>query len=462
MTNLAAFKAYDVRGRIPTEINEDLVRDIGRAYAGFVRPKRVVVGRDIRLTSATLASALIEGLRSCGVDVYDIGLCGTEGVYFATSLGDDSGPFDGGIMVTASHNPPDYNGLKFVREGSRPISADTGLKDMAAMIRDGKLPGRAAKTGALIEFDVRSDYVEHLLSYIDRDVLKPLKVVVNAGNGGAGLFVDLLEPHLPFEFLKLHHSPDGTFPNGVPNPMLEANRLSTIDLIKKSGAQLGLAWDGDFDRCFFFDEQGTFVEGYYLVGLLAEPVLEREKGARIVHDPRLTWNTIEVVERLGGKPVLCKSGHAFIKHKMREVDAAYGGEMSAHHYFRRFAYCDTGMVPWLLVLERMSRTGKTLSELVGERMARFPCSGEINRRVPDGRGAIEAVQQQYEPKALSVDFTDGLSMEFAEWRLNLRSSNTEPLIRLNVESRGSRELMQAKTDEVLGLLRRLGAEEADH
>jgi len=462
MTNLAAFKAYDVRGRIPTEINEDLVRDIGRAYAAFVRPKRVVVGRDIRLTSATLASALIEELRSCGVDVYDIGLCGTEGVYFATSLGDAAGPFDGGIMVTASHNPPDYNGLKFVREGSRPISADTGLKDMAAMIRDGKLPGRAAKTGALIEFDVRAFYVEHLISYIDRDVLKPLKVVVNAGNGGAGLFVDLLEPHLPFEFVKLHHSPDGTFPNGVPNPMLEANRRSTIEAIKKSGAQLGLAWDGDFDRCFFFDEQGTFVEGYYLVGLLAEPVLEREQGARIVHDPRLTWNTIEVVERLGGKPVLCKSGHAFIKQKMREVDAAYGGEMSAHHYFRRFAYCDTGMVPWLLVLERMSRTGKTLSELVGERMGRFPCSGEINRRVPDGRGAIEAVQQQYEPKALSVDFTDGLSMEFAEWRLNLRSSNTEPLIRLNVESRGSRELMQAKTDEVLGLLRRLGAEEADH
>jgi len=462
MTNLAAFKAYDVRGRIPSEINDDLVRDIGRAYAGFVRPRRVVVGRDIRLTSATLASALIEGLRFCGVDVYDIGLCGTEGVYFATSLGDAAGPFDGGIMVTASHNPPDYNGLKFVREGSRPISADTGLKDMAAMIRDGKLPGRAAKTGALIEFDVRAAYVEHLLSYINRDVLKPQKVVVNAGNGGAGLIVDLLEPHLPFEFVKLHHAPDGTFPNGVPNPMLEANRRPTIEAIKKSGAQLGLAWDGDFDRCFFFDEQGTFVEGYYLVGLLAEPVLEREQGARIVHDPRLTWNTIEIVERLGGKPVLCKSGHAFIKQKMREVDAAYGGEMSAHHYFKRFAYCDTGMVPWLLVLEWMSRTGKTLSALVGERMARFPCSGEINRRVPDGRAAIEAVQRQYEPKALSVDFTDGLSMEFAEWRLNLRSSNTEPLLRLNVESRGSRELMRAKTDEVLGLLRRLGAEEADH
>jgi phosphomannomutase len=462
VTNLSAFKAYDVRGRIPTEINEELVRDVGRAYAAFVRPKRVVVGRDIRLTSATLASALIDGLRSCGVDVYDIGLCGTEGVYFATSLGDEAGAFDGGIMVTASHNPPDYNGLKFVREGSRPISADTGLKEMAALIRDDKLPGRAASLGRLVEFDVRKAYVEHLLSYVDRNALKPLKVVVNAGNGGAGLFVDLLEPHLPFDFVKVHHAPDGTFPNGVPNPMLEANRQSTIEAIRASGAQLGLAWDGDFDRCFFFDEQGTFVEGYYLVGLLAEPVLERERGARIVHDPRLTWNTIEVVERLGGQPVLCKSGHAFIKQKMREVDGAYGGEMSAHHYFRRFAYCDTGMVPWLLVLERMSKTGKTLSELVGERMARFPCSGEINRRVPDGRAAIEAVQQAYQPKALSVDFTDGLSLEFAEWRLNLRSSNTEPLIRLNVESRGSAALMQEKTDEVLGLLRRLGAEAADH
>jgi phosphomannomutase len=462
VTNLSAFKAYDVRGRIPTEINEELVRDIGRAYAAFVRPKRVVVGRDIRLTSATLASALIDGLRSCGVDVYDIGLCGTEGVYFATSLGDEAGAFDGGIMVTASHNPPDYNGLKFVREGSRPISADTGLKEMAALIREGKLPGPTASRGRLVEFDVRKAYVEHLLSYVDRNALKPFKVVVNAGNGGAGLFVDLLEPHLPFDFVKVHHAPDGTFPNGVPNPMLEANRHPTIEAIRASGAQLGLAWDGDFDRCFFFDEQGTFVEGYYLVGLLAEPVLERERGARIVHDPRLTWNTIEVVERLGGQPVLCKSGHAFIKQKMREVDGVYGGEMSAHHYFRRFAYCDTGMVPWLLVLERMSKTGKTLSELVGERMTRFPCSGEINRRVPDGRAAIEAVQQVYQPRALSVDFTDGLSLEFAEWRLNLRSSNTEPLIRLNVESRGSTALMQEKTNEVLGLLRRLGAEEADH
>ena len=468
--NLSAFKAYDVRGRIPDEINEDLARAIGRAYAGFVRPVRVVVGRDIRLTSATLCEALTQGLLESGVDVIDIGLCGTEGVYFATAAGDDEGAFSGGIMVTASHNPPDYNGMKFVREGSRPISADTGLREMAAMIREDRLPPRAGEPGALstragrlTQLDTRARYVEHLLSYLgDVSTLRPVKVVVNAGNGGAGLFIDLIEPHLPFEFIKVHHAPDGTFPNGVPNPMLEANRVPTIEAIRASGAEIGLAWDGDFDRCFFFDDQGQFIEGYYLVGLLAEAFLEREPGAAIVHDPRLTWNTIEVVSRFGGRPVLCKSGHAFIKQKMREVDAVYGGEMSAHHYFRRFAYCDSGMIPWLLVLERICRSGKSLSELVGERMRLFPCSGEINRRVPDGKAAISAVQAHYMPIARHVDYTDGVSMEFADWRLNLRSSNTEPLIRLNVESRGSAPLMQDKTAEVLELLRQQGAEAADH
>lgn len=460
--NLSAFKAYDVRGRIPDEINEGLARDIGRAYAALVKPSRVVVGRDIRLTSVSLAEALIEGLLSSGVDVVDIGLCGTEGVYFATSAADASGAFDGGIMVTASHNPPDYNGMKFVREGSRPISSDTGLRDMAALIRDGQLPAPTGRPGRRTTYDVRAAYVEHLLSYVDLKAFRSLKVVVNAGNGGAGAFVDLLEPYLPFEFVKVHHAPDGTFPNGVPNPMLEANRRPTIESIRRSGADLGLAWDGDFDRCFFFDESGQFIEGYYLVGLLAQSFLEREPGARIVHDPRLTWNTLDVVRRHGGTPILCKSGHAFIKQKMREVDAAYGGEMSAHHYFRRFAYCDSGMIPWLLVLERMSRSGQPLSELVAERMKLFPCSGEINRRVPDGKAAISAVQAAYLSQAKSIDYTDGVSMEFDEWRLNLRASNTEPLIRLNVESRGSAPLMQEKTDEVLALLRQQGAEVADH
>jgi phosphomannomutase len=466
MTELAAFKAYDVRGRIPDEINEDLARKIGQAYAAFVKPKRVVVGRDIRLTSTTLAAALVDGLRGSGVAVSDIGLCGTEGVYYATSAGDASGPFDGGIMVTASHNPPDYNGMKFVREGSRPISADTGLREMAALIRDGALPAlqsaSAQAYGAFSSLDTREAYIRHLLSYVDPMRLRPLKVVVNAGNGGAGAFVDLLEPHLPFEFVKVHHEADGNFPNGVPNPMLEDNRRPTVEAIRASGADIGLAWDGDFDRCFFFDHTGRFIEGYYLVGLLAQAFLEKEPGARVVHDPRLTWNTIDIVKRAGGVPVLCRSGHAFMKQKMREVDAAYGGEMSAHHYFRDFAYCDSGMIPWLLVLERICVSGKSLAELVDERIAMFPCSGEINRKVPDGKAAISAVQGRYIDGAKSIDYTDGLSMEFADWRLNLRSSNTEPLIRLNVESRGSIDLMQEKTGEILQYLAELGAEDPGH
>lgn len=336
------------------------------------------------------------------------------------------------------------------------------------MIREGRLPPPAAQAGTRHTLDTRARYIEHLLSYIDVSRLKPLKVVVDPGNGGAGPFVDLLEPHLPFEFIKVRHAPDGRFPNGVPNPMLEANRAPTIEAIRKHGAEVGLAWDGDFDRCFFFDHTGRFIEGYYLVGLLAQSFLEREPGARIVHDPRLTWNTLDIVRTHGGVPVLCKSGHAFIKQKMREVDGAYGGEMSAHHYFRDFAYCDSGMVPWLLVLERLCASGQSLADLVGERMRLFPCSGEINRRIPDVPGAIKAVQAHYAAQATSVDHTDGLSMEFeggegaGAWRLNLRGSNTEPLIRLNVEARGSESLMQEKTAEVLALLATRGAVAADH
>jgi phosphomannomutase/phosphomannomutase/phosphoglucomutase len=449
MSTLTAFKAYDVRGRMPDEINETLARDIGRAYAAFVKAKRVAVGYDIRLSSPALATALKEGLKDGGCDVLDIGLWGTEGVYFATF----AGRLDGGIMVTASHNPPDYNGMKFVREESRPISADTGLKDMAALIESRRLPPPVAKRGAEKPHDIRKEYLDHLLGYIDRSKLRKLKVVVNAGNGGAGLVVDQLEPHLPFEFIKLNHDADGTFPNGVPNPMLEENRAATSEAIRRSGADVGLAWDGDYDRCFFFDEHGTFIEGYYLVGLLAEVFLKREPGARIVHDPRLTWNTVDIVRRHGGEPVLCKSGHAFIKAKMREVDGAYGGEMSAHHYFRGFSYCDSGMIPWLLVLQTLCERGKTLSQLVGERMRLFPVSGEINRHLAtDAKTVLARLQKLYEKNAEAVDFTDGLSIEFADWRFNLRGSNTEPLVRLNVESRGNEALMREKTRELLALL----------
>ena len=417
--NLNAFKAYDVRGRIPDEINVELAYQIGQAYAGLVKPHSVAVGRDIRLTSTELATALTRGLLDSGVDVIDIGLCGTEGVYFATF----SGELDGGIMVTASHNPPDYNGMKFVREGARPISSDTGLVEMRDAIATGSLRERARRVGTRESLDTMPAYVEHLLGYVDRKSLRPLTVVVNAGNGGAGAVVDELEPQLPFEFIKVHHTPDGYFPNGIPNPMLEENRRPTIEAIQRSGADLGLAWDGDFDRCFFFDETGLFIEGYYLVGLLAAVFLEREPGARIVHDPRLTWNTIDLVKRQGGVPVLCKSGHAFIKQKMREVDAAYGGEMSAHHYFRNFAYCDSGMISWLMVLEIMSRTGKPLSALVGERMRLFPASGEINRKVGDSRALLARVKARYSPGASAIDFTDGLVDRVPD--LALQSPNVE-------------------------------------
>jgi phosphomannomutase len=449
MSQFDSFKAYDIRGRIPDEINEAFAYDVGRAYYGLVKPKRVAVGYDIRLSSPKLAAEVKRGLMDSGADVLDIGLCGTEGSYFATF----AEKLDGGIMVTASHNPPDYNGMKFVRSEARPISGDTGLMDMRDAMQSGKLPPKAARRGSEQPLDIRAKYLEHLLGYVKGAKLKKLKVVMNPGNGGAGMVVEALEPHLPFEWVKLNEKPDGTFPHGVPNPMLEENRAVTAEVVRSSRADVGLAWDGDFDRCFFFDESGQFIEGYYLVGLLAESFLKKEPGARIVHDPRLTWNTLDIVQRYGGVAVQCKSGHAFIKQKMREVDAAYGGEMSAHHYFRQFSYCDSGMIPWLLVLAVICESGKSLSELVGERMRLFPASGEINRRLStDAKSILATVRSRYESGAKSLDLTDGLSIEFADWRFNLRGSNTEPLVRLNVESRGNPALMQDKTAELLRLI----------
>jgi phosphomannomutase len=456
LKSITCFKAYDLRGRIPTELNDDVAYRVARGYAQFLTPNRVVVGRDIRLSSAGLTDAVCRGLTDSGVDVYDIGVCGTEGVYFATF----NGGYDGGIMITASHNPPDYNGMKFVREQSKPISGDNGLQEIRGFAEraEFKAPDRA---GVRRTIDTQDAYVAHLLSYVDVKQLKPLKVVVNAGNGGAGLIIDALEKHLPFEFIKMHHEPDGRFPNGIPNPMLEENRAPTAEAIRRHGADLGIAWDGDFDRCFFFDERGAFIEGYYIVGLLASVLLRGSPGGKVVHDPRLTWNTLEVVRAGKGVPVLSKSGHAFIKQRMREVDGVYGGEMSAHHYFQRFAYCDSGMIPWLIVAQILSETGQTLSSLVGERIALFPVSGELNYRVPDAKAAIAAVEARYAPQAIVLDRVDGVSFEFADWRFNLRSSNTEPLLRLNVEARDSVNLMRAKTEEVLGLLKSQGAVAAD-
>jgi len=444
---LPAFKAYDIRGRVPEELNEDLARRIGVALAAQLAPGPVVLGHDVRLTSPALQDALAAGLRGVGREVIDIGLCGTEEVYFQT----DHLGAAGGVMVTASHNPMDYNGMKLVKENARPISSDTGLfaiSDAVAADTGSAQPASAAQTAR----HDKSAYIDHLLSYVDASKLKPLKLVVNAGNGGAGAIVDLLAPHLPLEFIRICHEPDGNFPNGIPNPLLPENRAATAEAVREHGADFGIAWDGDFDRCFFFDHTGRFIEGYYLVGLLAKAILARQPGGKVVHDPRLVWNTVEMVEAAGGVPVLCKSGHAFIKEKMRAEDAVYGGEMSAHHYFREFAYADSGMIPWLLIAQLVSESGRSLADWVEDRMAAFPCSGEINFKVADAKAAVERVMEHFAAQAPALDHTDGISADFGDWRFNLRSSNTEPLLRLNVEARGDAALMQARTDELSRLI----------
>ncbi|NPU97296.1 MAG: phosphomannomutase [Candidatus Omnitrophica bacterium] len=447
MTSLSCFKAYDIRGQVPSELNADLAYKIGRALVEFLSAKRIVVGRDVRASGGELRAALVRGINDAGADVDDIGLCGTEMVYFATS----HLHADGGVMITASHNPPEYNGMKFVREQSKPISQDTGLRDIERMCLRGVFKPAPAP-GRTREVDIMADYIQRLLTYVDIHQLKPFKVVVNAGNGCAGPVVDRLEPYLPFQLVKIHHEPDASFPHGIPNPLLVENRQPTIDAVIQNQADIGIAWDGDFDRCFFFDEKGNFIEGYYIVGFLAQALLAKQPGSAIIYDPRLTWNTIEVVKNHGGRPVQCKSGHAFIKEKMRHEEAIYGGEMSAHHYFKDFFYCDSGMIPWLLVLEILSREGRPFSTLVEERIRKFPCSGEINNRVADADAAIEQVRRHFEPLHPRVDTTDGISFEFPDWRFNLRKSNTEPVLRLNVETRGSIALMEEKTREILNLI----------
>lgn len=455
--SLSCFKAYDIRGRLDVELNEDIAYRIGRAFTAELGARRVVVGCDVRLSSEALKAALARGLMEGGADVIDIGMTGTEEVYFAAFHLD----VDGAIEVTASHNPMDYNGMKLVRRGAQPISGDSGLAAIRQRAESGDFPP-AARQGQLSQQSILAAYVAHLLGYVDLPLLKPLRLVVNAGNGAAGHVIDALEAEfarlgVPIAFIKLHHEPDGHFPHGIPNPLLPENRADTAAAVRAHGADMGIAWDGDFDRCFLFDEHGEFIEGYYIVGLLAEAFLQSQPGSKIIHDPRLSWNTVEVVQAAGGTPVLCKTGHAFIKERMRKEDAVYGGEMSAHHYFRDFAYCDSGMIPWLLVAELLSRRAQPLSALVSARIARYPSSGEINRRLGDAPTVIAAIEAHYAPQALHVDRTDGISVEFADWRFNLRSSNTEPVVRLNVESRGDAALMAAKTAE---LLARLGGEPA--
>jgi phosphomannomutase len=452
---LTCFKAYDIRGRLGDELNEEIAYRIGRAFGQFLNAKKIVVGGDMRETSASLKAALANGLMDSGVDVLDIGMVGTEEIYFATKyLG-----VDGGVEVTASHNPIDYNGMKLVREDSKPISGDTGLNEIQQLAEENNFPTiDPAQKGQLKTTSTEAAYIEHLLGYVDLDKLKPLKLVVNAGNGAAGHVIDALEARfqkaaIPIEFIKVHHQADGSFPNGIPNPLLIENRPATADAVKAHGADMGIAWDGDFDRCFLFDETGAFIEGYYIVGLLAAAFLATNPGAKIIYDPRLTWNTIDIVESGGGEPIMSKTGHAFIKERMRKEDAVYGGEMSAHHYFRDFAYCDSGMIPWLLVIGLLSAKNQKLSELVSERIAAFPSSGEINSKLADPEASINRVLDAFKAEANHIDQTDGIGLEFDDWRFNLRRSNTEPVVRLNVESRGDVALMEEKTKEILGLLK---------
>ena len=449
-----AFKAYDVRGVYPDEVNEELAYRVGRIFSARFAAETVVVGHDIRLSGRSIVDALTEGLRHGGTKVLDIGQCGTEMIYFATA----HLHADGGIMVTASHNPKEYNGMKLVRRDARPISADTGLKDIGDMVVASHfvhqlVPGK--KMGEVEKIDIMPDYINHLLTYVDKSALKPMKIVANPGNGGAGPILKELAKHLPFEFITLNDTPDGTFPNGVPNPLLLPNREATAKVVREHNADLGIAWDGDFDRCFLFDENAEFIEGYYIVGLLAEVFLQKEPGAKIMYDPRLTWNTEAILEKRGGEPVRCKSGHAFMKECMRANGVLYGGEMSAHHYFRDFSYCDSGMIPWLLVTELMCRTCKKLSQLVGERVAMFPCSGEINRKVEDSAAILAALAEKYADG--EQDHMDGLSVAYENWRFNVRVSNTEPVMRLNLETKGDVKLMEEKTQELLALI---GGEEA--
>nr|WP_136252453.1 phosphomannomutase CpsG [Ningiella ruwaisensis] len=473
MRTITCFKAYDIRGELLTQLDENIAYRIGRAFASYLKAKSVVVGSDVRHTARPLKLALSAGLIDGGAKVFDLGMAGTEEIYFATKhLG-----VDGGIEVTASHNPINYNGMKLVKAGSVPISGDSGLnaiRDIAQDFDDELVQARLAHYGTIVddkaflkgEASVKdlsllntkayervscvNDYILHLCEYIDTSKLRPLKLVVNAGNGAAGHIIDALEllfahQGVKIEFIKVHHLPDGDFPNGIPNPLLVDNRADTAEAVKAHKADMGIAWDGDFDRCFLFDERGEFIEGYYIVGLLAQAFLSKEKGAKIIYDPRVYWNTEDIVKNAGGKPVKSKTGHAFIKERMRKEDAIYGGEMSAHHYFRDFAYCDSGMIPWLLVAELLSTSGKTLSSLVEERIAAFPSSGEINYRVENAGSTIKSIIQHFEADALFIDKTDGIGMEFGNWRFNLRKSNTEPVIRLNVESKGDIALMREKT-----------------
>jgi phosphomannomutase len=455
---LTCFKAYDIRGRIGIDIDEGVAYRVGRAVAQHLEAKSIVVGYDARSTSAEYAAAVGRGVCDAGADVLTIGMAGTEEMYWAvTEFG-----ACGGIEVTASHNPIDYNGMKIVKSASRPLDDALDFQPIRALAELGVWSG-VLSVGRVIDRThvAREKYVSRVLSLVDVRAFRPLKIVVNSGNGAAGPTFDaialrLSEMGAPLEFVRVHHSPDPIFPNGIPNPLLPENHAATSDVVKKAGADFGVAFDGDFDRCFIFDGEGQFVPGEYVVGLLAEAFLAKESGGKVVHDPRVIWNTLDVVSRAGGTAIQSKTGHAFIKEAMRANEAVYGGEMSAHHYFRDFAYCDSGMIPWLLIAELVSKSGRSLADLLASRRAAFPSSGEVNFRVKDADAAIAAVSAAYAAGA-ELDEMDGLSIAHPTWRLNLRQSNTEPLVRLNLEARGGAADMTAMADEVATVIAGAGA-----
>ncbi|MDV7271838.1 phosphomannomutase [Thioclava sp. A2] len=453
MSDLTCFKAYDIRGRLGINLDEDIAYRISAAFAVSLAAKTVVLGRDVRASSEKLAKSVARGLIDQGCDVLDLGLSGIEEMYFATThFG-----ADGGICVTASHNPMDYNGMKMVRAGSAPLDSASGLA-LIKELAEANTFEQSATLGNIrdIADEARAAYVESICRFVDLSALKPLKILVNAGHGTAGPTFDAIVERLadlgsPLTFERLFHEPDGTFPQGIPNPLLPENRPATADAVCASGADFGVAWDGDFDRCFFFDHTGAFIDGEYVVGLLAEAFLAKDPGATIIHDPRIIWNTQDLVAKAGGQAVQTRTGHAFIKQAMRDENAVYGGEMSAHHYFRDFVYCDSGMIPWLLVAELVSRHGP-LADLVAHRKAAFPSSGEINFTLKDPKGAIARVRSEFEPAAISIDDMDGLGFDMGDWRFNLRSSNTEPVVRLNVEARGDAELVEQGVERVKRIL----------
>ena len=452
MNSLTCFKAYDVRGKLGDELNEEIAYRIGRAYAQVLNAKKVVVGGDVRLTSESLKLSLAQGLMDSGVDVIDIGQTGTEEVYFASFHLD----VDGGVEVTASHNPMDYNGMKFVGRGAKPISRDNGLTEIQKLAESQAFEPVKQK-GKIIKQSILHSYVQHLLTYVDWQSFKPMTIVVNAGNGAAGHVIDAIEAEfnskkVPVAFVKVNHEPNGHFPRGIPNPLLPECRQDTVDAVLAHNADMGIAWDGDFDRCFFFDHEGSFIEGYYIVGLLAQSILAKYPGEKIIYDPRLTWNTESVIADAGGVAVMSKTGHAFIKDKMRSENAIYGGEMSAHHYFRDFAYCDSGMIPWLLVAQLLSIEENSLKSMIEQRISLFPCSGEINFKVSNIHEVMSGIHARYLSQAKSVSELDGLSMDLGDWRFNVRSSNTEPLVRLNVETRHNTILLAEKTAELYTLI----------